>query len=44
MFDDAPSEDEQEYDLSTLSDYMWLIGKVPQDSDDKKIVNNKGGY
>jgi len=34
--DDALSEDEKEYDMSTLSDYIWLIGKVHQDSDDNK--------
>lgn len=36
LSDDTLSEDENEYDLSTLSEYIWLIGKVHQDSEDKK--------
>ena len=31
------SECEQDYDMSAVSEYCWLIGKVHMDADDKEI-------
>jgi len=35
--DDNLSENEMDYDMSAVSEYVWLIGKVHMDDDDKKM-------
>ena len=35
--DDSSSEVERDYDMSAVSEYIWLIGKVHMDSEDKRL-------
>lgn len=48
--DNNLSENEQDYDMSAVSEYYWLIGKVHMDADDKemylttRVEIDKNGY